>query len=98
MLCYADEVALKSDDLASLKLGDEQLNLAVLECKNSRSMLPIIKEELRCKIQNRRLTEGQEELKVMFEEPKCCEVSQVYMSCFLFLHGETCVKIWRGAS
>ena len=55
---------------------DDKIFEAVNEALNSGSLTPLIKEELKCSIQSRRLKEGKRELTVAFEEPKqyqvCC--------------------------
>ncbi|XP_062616185.1 uncharacterized protein LOC134277906 [Saccostrea cucullata] len=52
------------------KENDEKLSQAVYESYQTRSCLPLLKEELKCKIQCRRLSRGEDELKVRFEEQK----------------------------
>ena len=42
---------------------------ATIKALNSGSLTPLIKEELRCTIQSRRLAEGKGELKVEFKSP-----------------------------
>jgi hypothetical protein len=48
---------------------DELLNAYHESCKR-RSCLPLLKEELKCKIQCRRLSRGEGEMKVEFEKQK----------------------------
>lgn len=50
--------------------NDSQLMRAFEESFQSKSFLPLLKEELKCKIQCRRLSKGEEEMKVQFEEQK----------------------------
>ncbi|XP_061182558.1 uncharacterized protein LOC133190893 [Saccostrea echinata] len=52
------------------KENDEELSQAVYESYQTKSCLPLLKEELKCKIQCRRLSRGEGELKVQFEEQK----------------------------
>lgn len=55
-------------------IKDEDLLKAVQEVSESGSMLPLLKQELRLKIQTRRLSEGQKELVVDFTDEKRSEV------------------------
>ncbi|XP_060062851.1 cyclic AMP-dependent transcription factor ATF-3-like [Ylistrum balloti] len=48
---------------------DVELAKATQACLDTGSVLPIIKEELKCAIQNRRLAEGKTELAVQFTPP-----------------------------
>ncbi|CAL1529433.1 unnamed protein product [Lymnaea stagnalis] len=48
---------------------DEKIIKATLKSVQSGSLTPLIKEELRCTIQSRRLAEGKGELKVEFKSP-----------------------------
>lgn len=54
--------------------GDDLLKTAK-ESVQIKSLLPLLKEELRSKIQSRRLSEGLEELKVDFEPKEKSPVS-----------------------
>ena len=61
---------------ANITPKDEKIFEAVNEALTSGSLTPLIKEELKCAIQSRRLKEGKNELKVEFSsEPKTFEVS-----------------------
>lgn len=60
--------------------NDEELLKALKRSFSSRSFLPLLKEELKCKIQCRRLSEGEDEMKVQFQEKK---EYQVYFYSFL---------------
>lgn len=59
--------------------NDEELLKALKRSFSSRSFLPLLKEELKCKIQCRRLSEGEDEMKVQFQEKK---EYQVYFNSF----------------
>ncbi|XP_021359923.1 cyclic AMP-dependent transcription factor ATF-3-like isoform X2 [Mizuhopecten yessoensis] len=50
-------------------LVDDKLVKATQECLDTGSIMPMLKEELRCTIQNRRLAEGKTELTVQFTPP-----------------------------
>ncbi|XP_048763817.1 chromatin assembly factor 1 subunit A-like [Ostrea edulis] len=50
--------------------NDEELSKAYHESFKTRSCLPLLKEELKCKIQYRRLSRGEGEMKVEFEKQK----------------------------
>lgn len=50
----------------AFKFGDELYNRAK-ESVEKESILPLLKDELRCKIQTKRLSQGLDELKVEFE-------------------------------
>lgn len=54
--------------------NDQQLIRAFQESFQSKSFLPLLKEELKCKIQCRRLSNGEGEMKVQFEEQKVYQV------------------------
>ncbi|XP_033735254.1 cyclic AMP-dependent transcription factor ATF-3-like [Pecten maximus] len=54
---------------------DEELAKAVRACEDTDSILPILKEELKCTIQKRRLAEGKTELTVQFTPPTKQELS-----------------------
>ncbi|KAL8580788.1 hypothetical protein ACOMHN_018460 [Nucella lapillus] len=56
-------------------LSDAVLFKATVESLHTGRLTPLIKEELRCRIQSRRLSEGKEELRVQFESPSRLEVS-----------------------
>ncbi|GFR78924.1 proto-oncogene c-Fos-like [Elysia marginata] len=49
--------------------NEEKILNATIKALNSGSLTPLIKEELRCTIQSRRLAEGKGELKVEFKSP-----------------------------
>lgn len=53
--------------------------IAESENDNGKSSTSTIKEELRFKIQQRRISEGQHELKVEFEPQKTYEVAQLFV-------------------
>lgn len=57
--------------------NDQQLIRAFQESFQSKSFLPLLKEELKCKIQCRRLSNGEGEMKVQFEEQKVYQVKLV---------------------
>lgn len=59
------------------KDGNDQLLRAFEESFQSQSFLPLLKEELKCKIQCRRLSKGEGEMKVQFEEQKVYKVKLV---------------------
>lgn len=62
---------------ANITPKDEKIFEAVNEALTSGSLTPLIKEELKCAIQSRRLKEGKNELKVEFSsEPKTFELSE----------------------
>nr|KAG5710732.1 hypothetical protein BaRGS_035134 [Batillaria attramentaria] len=50
-------------------LSDVALLRATVESLHTGRLTPLIKEELRCRIQSRRLSEGKDELTVQFESP-----------------------------
>lgn len=54
--------------------NDQQLIRAFQESFQSKSFLPLLKEELKCKIQCRRVSNGEGEMKVQFEEQKVYQV------------------------
>ena len=56
-------------------LSDAALLRATVESLHTGRLTPLIKEELRCRIQSRRLSEGKDELMVQFESPTRSEVS-----------------------
>nr|XP_022318319.1 uncharacterized protein LOC111121359 [Crassostrea virginica]XP_022318320.1 uncharacterized protein LOC111121359 [Crassostrea virginica] len=56
--------------------NDEELLKALKRSFSSRSFLPLLKEELKCKIQCRRLSEGEDEMKVQFQEKKEYQLSE----------------------
>ncbi|PVD26461.1 hypothetical protein C0Q70_14138 [Pomacea canaliculata] len=56
-------------------LSDAALLRATVESLHTGRLTPLIKEELRCRIQSRRLSEGKDELTVHFESPTISEVS-----------------------
>ncbi|ESO90095.1 hypothetical protein LOTGIDRAFT_164399 [Lottia gigantea] len=53
---------------------DKKLAQAAIDVLTSGSLTPLIKEELKTKIQAQRLKSGKEELTVFFEEEKKCEL------------------------
>lgn len=61
------------DNMNDLKLEFDQMDnkiiAATLKAFESGSLTPLIKEELRCTIQSRRLAEGKSEMKVEFKTP-----------------------------
>lgn len=59
------------------KDGNDQLLRAFQESFQSQSFLPLLKEELKCKIQCRRLSKGEGEMKVQFEEQKVYQVKLI---------------------
>lgn len=59
------------------KDGNDQLLRAFEESFQSQSFLPLLKEELKCKIQCRRLSKGEGEMKVQFEEQKVYQVKLI---------------------
>ena len=60
-------------------LSDTALLRATVESLHTGRLTPLIKEELRCRIQSRRLSEGKDELMVQFESPTRSEVSESAM-------------------
>lgn len=51
------------------EIADGHLKDSLLSCSTEQSMMPLIKQELKLKIQNRRLSEGKQELEVRFTPP-----------------------------
>lgn len=51
-----------------------------LEAVEKESLLPLLKDELRCKIQNKRLSQGMEELKIDFKMKPPAPVSRKEIS------------------
>ena len=58
-----------------LETKDEKIFQAVNEALTTGSLTPLVKEELKCSIQSRRMKEGKSELKVAFSGPKTYELS-----------------------
>ncbi|KAK3606654.1 hypothetical protein CHS0354_037543 [Potamilus streckersoni] len=58
-----------SSSLVDFSDMDNSLIGATVESLKSGTLMPLIKEELRLKIQSRRLEEGKDELEVKFEKP-----------------------------
>lgn len=56
--------------------SEDEINKAYEESVKGESILPILKQELRFKIQSRRLSEGQGELKPEKSEPKVYELTE----------------------
>lgn len=73
-LCFRDSLF---EDMNGSKDGNDQLLRAFQESFQSQSFLPLLKEELKCKIQCRRLSKGEGEMKVQFEEQKVYQVKLV---------------------
>lgn len=73
-LCFRDRLF---EDMNGSKDGNDQLLRAFQESFQSQSFLPLLKEELKCKIQCRRLSKGEGEMKVQFEEQKVYKVKLV---------------------
>lgn len=73
-LCFRDRLF---EDMNGSKDGNDQLLRAFEESFQSQSFLPLLKEELKCKIQCRRLSKGEGEMKVQFEEQKVYKVKLV---------------------
>lgn len=73
-LCFRDRLF---EDMNGSKDGNDQLLRAFEESFQSQSFLPLLKEELKCKIQCRRLSKGEGEMKVQFEEQKVYQVKLV---------------------
>lgn len=63
--------------MSGSKDGNDQLLRAFEESFQSQSFLPLLKEELKCKIQCRRLSKGEGEMKVQFEEQKVYQVKLI---------------------
>lgn len=59
-----------------IQIEDEGLTNAFIESNRRQSFLPLLKEELRMKIQVKRLSEGKDELQIKVEEPPVYEVCQ----------------------
>lgn len=60
--------------------GDAQLFIAALESFQTGKLTPLLKEELRCQIQSRRLSEGKDELVVSFDsDPKPPQVGRYFI-------------------
>lgn len=62
--------------------NDEELSKAYHESFKTRSCLPLLKEELKCKIQYRRLSRGEGEMKVEFEKQKEYKVYNEFSELF----------------
>lgn len=73
-LCFRDRLF---EDMNGSKDGNDQLLRAFEESFQSQSFLPLLKEELKCKIQCRRLSKGEGEMKVQFEEQKVYQVKLI---------------------
>lgn len=73
-LCFRDRLF---EDMNGSKDGNDQLLRAFQESFQSQSFLPLLKEELKCKIQCRRLSKGEGEMKVQFEEQKVYQVKLI---------------------
>ena len=58
----------------SMLSEDDVLLKATVESLSTGRLTPLIKEELRCRIQSRRLSEGKAELTVQFDEPDFLQV------------------------
>lgn len=56
-------------------INDEQLLDLAKTAEETGNLLPLIKEELKCKIQAKRLAAGQEELNIQEPKPKANQVS-----------------------
>ncbi|ELU03491.1 hypothetical protein CAPTEDRAFT_221193 [Capitella teleta] len=54
---------------------DPNVAMATLSAVSTGTITPLVKEELRCTIQQKRLSEGKEELMVDFDEREPCELS-----------------------
>ena len=73
----AEEV--NSENNASYDVNEQKIVHATIQAFQTGSLTPLIKEELRCTIQSRRLAQGKGELKVEFKTPpKRKEVSLVF--------------------
>lgn len=68
---------------------DDRLAKATLQVLETGRLTPLIKEELKCKIQARRHSLGQEEYNVEFKKPKSYSVSfwYIFISLFIFSFG-----------
>ncbi|KAL3873625.1 hypothetical protein ACJMK2_036720 [Sinanodonta woodiana] len=67
LLLFAEiDICLSMVDISDI---DKSLVGATVESLKSGTLLPIIKEELKLKIQSRRLGEGKDEMEVTFEQP-----------------------------
>lgn len=58
-----------------LEVTDEPIRQAILSCSTEQSITPLIKQGLKYKIQNRRLSEGKEKLHVRFSPPPVYQLS-----------------------
>jgi hypothetical protein len=67
------ESSLKDEGIAT-EVIDPNVAVATLSAVSSGTITPLIKEELRCTIQQKRLSSGKEELTVDVNEQKHCEV------------------------
>lgn len=63
----------------------QEVQSALATALSSQSLTPILKEELRCKIQLNRLLHGQEEITADFSE-KSCSVRELEPTFSCFLH------------
>lgn len=67
-------------------INDLDLLVAHRQSIESGSLTPLLKQELRYKIQARRLTEGKDELSVNFDSPQSCQVNQCCVLCAAGMH------------
>lgn len=65
-------------------VNDEGLVQATVEVLKTGRLTPLIKEELKCTIQTRRLSEGKDELQVEFNSPEKTSVSSKSFHSYLF--------------
>ncbi|XP_059145254.1 uncharacterized protein LOC131932356 [Physella acuta] len=66
---FADDGQLGEEVVMHFDPQEEKILAATLKAVQSGSLTPLIKEELRCTIQSRRMAEGKGELKVEFKSP-----------------------------
>ena len=68
------ELSFMADSPVDQKLAD-----AAREVLLTGRLTPLIKEELKCKIQSRRLSMGQDEMEVNFEAPRRYQVGRILL-------------------
>lgn len=79
------------ENVCGISLQNLDFNLveATLLSFETKTLTPIIKEELKLKIQSQRLAAGKQELpKPVFKEPEKCQVSLLKVSIISFMHTE----------
>jgi hypothetical protein len=67
-----------SSIMETYNIKDKDLADAAAKAMVDGNMTPLIKEELKCSIQSKRLKAGKPELKVEFTDPEPCQVSNFF--------------------